>query len=118
MQVQVHTGKGVTSGTDWMEQELLDALSRFEQHLIRVEVHVSDQNGEKTGGDDIKCVMDAQVAGLRSQVATHRASNVHDAYRGALHTLARSLDAAVDKSTQRGRDSIRRPEMMPQDSLS
>ena len=111
MQVQINTDRNVDAKTDWFESELLDSLSRFGEQLTRVEVHLSDQNGEKSGADDLRCTMDAHLAGLKTLAVTHSAGNVHDAYSGALHKLSRSIETTLAKiEARRGRDSIRHPE--------
>ncbi|MBT0768239.1 hypothetical protein KIH74_04855 [Kineosporia sp. J2-2] len=108
MQIQVQTDKNIRTATDWIEEELESSLSRFAEQLVRVDVHLSDQNGDKPGTDDIRCGLDARIAGVKSVVVTHSAANVHDAYHGALHKLTKSLETSTAKlSARRGRDSIR-----------
>ena len=36
-------------------------LARFENDITRIEVHLTDENGSKTGKDDKKCTMEARV---------------------------------------------------------
>ncbi len=108
MQVQIQTDKHVKTETDWIEDELLESLSRFADQLVRVDVHLSDQNGDKPGNDDIRCGLDARIAGVKSLVVTHSAGNVHDAFHGSLNKLTRSLESSTAKlEARRGRDSIR-----------
>ncbi|GAB3260914.1 HPF/RaiA family ribosome-associated protein [Kineosporia babensis] len=122
MQVQVQTDKNIRTETDWIEDQLVDSLSRFADQLVRVEVHLSDQNGEKSGTDDIRCGLDARIAGVKSVVVTHSAGNVHDAYHGAVSKLSKSLETSTAKlSSRRGRESIRtagEPQELPEDLLS
>jgi ribosome-associated translation inhibitor RaiA len=115
VQVQVQTDKHIRTATDWIEEELTGSLSRFAGQLVRVDVHLSDQNGDKPGNDDIRCALDARIAGVKSLVVTHSAGNVHDAYHGAVNKLTRSLETSMAKlSARRGRDTIRTPEAMPE----
>lgn len=108
MQIQVQTDKHVKTETDWIEDELEAALTRYADQLVRVDVHLSDENGDKPGNDDIKCSLDARLAGVKSLVVTDSAGNVGDAFRGALGKLTRSLEHSTAKlSARRGRDSIR-----------
>ena len=122
MQVQINTARGVDVTTDWMEEEILDSLGRFSEQLVRVEVHLTDQNGEKPGTDDQRCVMEARLAGLKTVAVTHSAGNIHDAYNGALTKLNRSLDTTLAKvENRRGRDTIRRPsapQLLPEEFLN
>ncbi|GLY32247.1 HPF/RaiA family ribosome-associated protein [Kineosporia sp. NBRC 101731] len=122
MQVQVQTDKYIKTETDWIEEQLVESLSRFADQLVRVEVHLSDQNGDKPGTDDIRCSLDARIAGVKSLVVTHSAGNVHDAYHGAVPKLTKSLETSTAKlSARRGRDSIRHPgepQELPEDLIS
>jgi ribosome-associated translation inhibitor RaiA len=121
LQVQINTGKNVDAETDLLEGEVQDDLSRFEDQLIRVEVHLSDQNAEKSGADDLRCTMEAKLAGFKPVAVTHSASSVNEAYSGAVHKLGKLLDTTLAKiETRRGRDSIRHPDapqLLPEDFL-
>jgi ribosome-associated translation inhibitor RaiA len=122
VQVQINTDKHVDAKTGPMEDELLDALARFDDQLVRVEVHLSDQNGDKPGTDDQRCTMEARLAGLKNVVVTHSAGTVYDAFNGALEKLSRQLDSTLGKvAARRGRDSIRHPaepQLLPEDFSS
>ncbi len=119
MQVQINTGKYVDAKTDLMEAELIDGLSRYEDQLSHVDVHLSDQNAEKSGADDMRCTMEARLTGLKSVAVTHSAATVHDAYSGALQKLNKVLETSLAKvAARRGRDSIRHPDvpqLLPED---
>jgi ribosome-associated translation inhibitor RaiA len=121
VQVQINTGKNVEAETDLMEDELLDALSRFSDQLTRVEVHLSDQNAEKSGADDLRCTMEAKLAGFKPVAVTHSAASVNEAYNGAIDKLDRILETKLAKvEARRGRDTIRRPDepqLLPEDFI-
>jgi ribosome-associated translation inhibitor RaiA len=120
VQVQINTGKNVDAESDLLEGEVLDALSRFDDQVTRVEVHLSDQNAEKSGADDLRCTMDARLAGIKSLAVTHSAGSVNDAFNGALHKLARALETTLAKlEARRGRSSIRHPDLpqLPEDDV-
>lgn len=70
-----------------------DALGRFEEWISRVEVHLSDENGDKPGEADTRCVMEARLKGHEPVAVTHHASNVHQAVDGATDKLTRLLDS-------------------------
>ena len=55
MQIQLNTDdhvQGADSLAAWAERELKDKLARFRDHITRVEVHLSDLNASRVGGDD------------------------------------------------------------------
>jgi ribosome-associated translation inhibitor RaiA len=121
VQVQINTGKNVEAETDVMEEELLDTLSRFSDQLIRVDVHLTDQNAEKSGADDLRCTMEAKLAGFKPVAVTHSAATVNEAYNGAAEKIARVLDTTLAKiEARRGRDTIRHPaapQFLPDDII-
>jgi ribosome-associated translation inhibitor RaiA len=121
VQVQINTGKHVDAEKDLLEDEVIDALSRFDDQLIRVDVHLSDQNAEKSGADDLRCTMEAKLAGFKPVAVTHSAASVNEAYSGAVQKLERILETTLAKiEGRRGRDSIRHPsapELLPEDFI-
>ena len=121
VQVQINTGKNVEAETDLMEDEVVDALSRFDDQLIRVDVHLSDQNAEKSGADDLRCTIEAKLAGFKPVAVTHSAATVNEAYSGAVQKLERSLETTLAKiEGRRGRDTIRHPaapQLLPDDFI-
>ncbi len=115
MQVQVNTGNGLGNGEAlerWADGFLQQALQRFAQDLSRIEVQLSDENGDAKGGTaDIRCTLEARLNG-REPVAVHNhAGNQDLAIRGAAEKLAHALDhifGKLDRHEHRGRTTIRR----------
>jgi len=57
-----------------------------------VEVHLADENGQKTGGHDKKCTLEARLAGLQPVAATDHGASLDQAMDGALEKLVALLD--------------------------
>src|SRR5690606_39314065 len=49
----------------YLETQLTDGLSRFSSYITRIEVHLSDENANKEGRDDKRCVLEARLEGLQ-----------------------------------------------------
>jgi ribosome-associated translation inhibitor RaiA len=73
------------------------ALERFSDQITRVEVHLSDQNSEKSGPDDKRCMMEARLSGRQPSAVTHHAATLHDAVAGAAEKLKRSVESTLEK---------------------
>ena len=73
------------------------ALSRFSDRITRVEVHLSDQNGDKSGQDDKRCMMEARLEGRQPTAVTHQAASLDDAVDGAADKLKRSLESTLER---------------------
>ena len=73
MQVEVSTDHNI-EGSDGLTSrvvaEVTATLSRFSDQLTRVEVHVSDENADKGGAADKKCVIEARPVGLQPVAVT------------------------------------------------
>jgi ribosome-associated translation inhibitor RaiA len=111
MQVQLNTDsnvQGADSLAGWVEGELTQKLSRFQDQITRIEVHLSDLNAQRTTGNDKRCVMEARLAGRQPVAVDHQAANVADAVRGATTKLLRALDTALGRVRDAtGRETIR-----------
>ncbi|MCJ7593029.1 MAG: HPF/RaiA family ribosome-associated protein [Woeseiaceae bacterium] len=73
------------------------ALSRFSDRITRVEVHLSDQNGDKSGQDDKRCMMEVRLEGREPTAVTHQAASLGDAVAGAANKMKRSLESTLER---------------------
>jgi ribosome-associated translation inhibitor RaiA len=84
----------VTTGfSDTIEQ----TLERFKERITRIEVHLGDENGDKFGTKDKRCMLEARVKGLDPVTVTHKAENLDMAVTGAAEKLKRSLESTFGK---------------------
>ncbi|KEO92181.1 ribosomal protein L11 methyltransferase [Erythrobacter longus] len=88
---------GTANVAERIEEMVREKLSRFEERLTRVEVHVSDVNGSKHGADDKHCTIEARPRGGRPIGVTGKADKVDDAARKAANTLAQRLERLFGK---------------------
>jgi len=94
MQVQVNSNQ-VTAGVglhDWVGSAVEDALERFDDLLTRVEVHVSDENAEKSGAQDKRCQIEARPKGHTPVSVTHKAESLDQAVQGAAEKMSHALE--------------------------
>ena len=77
MQVQVRTDdhiEGRERLIEHVEGVIRDAVDRFEDHVTHVEAHLGDANGsDKSGANDMCCLIEARVAGMKSVAIRHEA---------------------------------------------
>jgi len=101
MQIQINTDsniEGYTGLTDHVRNTVDDALSRFKEQITRIEVHLSDENSnKKETKDDMRCMMEARLAGKEPLAVSHTATTTHQAVDGALDKLTRLLDSTLGK---------------------
>ena len=100
MQIQFNTDESV-NGREALarhaEEVVQRVLGRFSDEVTRVEIHLSDVNGQKAGENDKRCLMEARVAGRQPVAVTDQAGSLHQAIDGAAQKLKRSLDSTLGK---------------------
>lgn len=84
------------------------ALERFSEHVTRVEVHLGDENGGKSGQQDQRCMLEARLEGRQPVAVTEHAATREQAVRGAAQKLARLLDSALGR-LHAHRDKVAEP---------
>ena len=94
MLVQVNAGNGVQVQNDVaarIEDGIKAALERFADEVRRVDVHLSDENRDKGGEDDKRCMMEALIAGHGRIAVTSFAGDLPLAIDGATGKLERAI---------------------------
>jgi ribosome-associated translation inhibitor RaiA len=100
MQIQINTDKNIEGSarmTAYFTDTLEDALSRFDDQITRIVVHLSDENSHKEGNDDKRCLLEARLKGLKPVVVTNNAENLEIAVSGAIDKLVKSLESTIGK---------------------
>jgi len=114
MHVEVTTDQHVIGSDALMHQlgENVEArLARFGGRITRVEVHLADENGAKTGPADKRCTLEARPAGQDPVAVTSHASTVQEATSEALRRLEQRLERRFGRlDSHKGADTVRRDE--------
>ncbi|MFT5354994.1 MAG: ribosome-associated translation inhibitor RaiA [Polyangiales bacterium] len=100
MQIQINTDKNVEGREDLMTEvdaRVRRSLSHYSSHVTRVEVHLSDENGDKSGQHDKRCMMEARFEGRRPTAVTCEAATMPQAVAGAADKLKSSLTSLLDR---------------------
>ncbi|MEK1906086.1 MAG: HPF/RaiA family ribosome-associated protein [Pseudomonas sp.] len=94
MQVQVHANQieGSARLQEWVSSAVMDKLDHFEERLSRVVVHISDENGHKSGPDDKRCQIEARPKGHQAISVTHKAHDMGVAVDGAAEKMRHALE--------------------------
>ena len=113
MKVQINSDYNVAVDaqlSDVLELSVTDTLKHLEDRITRVEVHLSDVNGNKSGNhqgpdhkggdDDKRCMMEARPVGQSPVAVTDEAGTVEAAVHGAAHKMKRLLDHHFGREQQ------------------
>lgn len=104
MKIQVNSDKSVNVDqglTQAVETAVRRNLDRFSERLTRVEVHLSDVDGNRGGIQDKRCVLEARPAGLDPVAVTHQAATIDEAATGAALKMLRMLDSLLGKLAEK-----------------
>ena len=74
-----------------------EELSRFSHQITRVEVHLSDENGDKQGLNDKRCMIEARLSGMNPIAVTNHANTHKQAVEGAVDKLKTSLETILGR---------------------
>jgi ribosome-associated translation inhibitor RaiA len=111
VQIQIHTDNHIDCNARliaWVESELGSKIDRFADHVTRIDVHLSERSGARTGDADKRCLLEVRPAGQAPTAVSHDAASVGDAVHGAADKLVRALETAFGRSRDaHGRDTIR-----------
>lgn len=76
-------------------------LDRILDRLTRVEVHVSDVDGPRSGNDDKRCAIEIRPSGMSPITAADHAPTVEGAVGGAADKVLKAFDRQIGKATTR-----------------
>ncbi|HQU59493.1 MAG: HPF/RaiA family ribosome-associated protein [Phaeodactylibacter sp.] len=100
MTIQFNTGNNIT-GSEEQSAPLIalisDGLSRFSAQITRLEVHLSDEDGNKDGLNDKRCMIEARLEGMQPIAVTSHANTHEQAVEGAIDKLMTSLETILGR---------------------
>lgn len=103
MKIQINTDKNV-EGHDRQVQffstELENELARFDNDITRVEVHLGDENGDKFGKNDSRCLIEVRIVNRTPIAVSAYEENTEKAFYTALDKIKKVLETTFDKIRQ------------------
>ena len=113
MQININTDKTIERHQgldDHVETVVQAAVARFGEHITRVEVHLSDDNSQKSVDGGNRCLLEARITGYQPIAVSEHAATLHQAISGAADKLKRAVDSALgrlhDKQFKQGAPSV------------
>ena len=100
MQIQInmdHKIEGHEALVAQVNGVLENALSRFSDHITRVEVHLNDEKSHKSNGDHMRCVMEARLEGQQPIAVTHHGATFDQAVDGAADKLTKLIENTLGR---------------------
>ena len=100
MKIQFNTDKNINGNErleSYVSEKINHGLRQFGDKITRVEVHLSDQNAGKTGGDDIQCKMEARLEGMQPMLVESKDTSKEKAVTLAVTKMKAVLDTKMGK---------------------
>ena len=115
MHIQINTDKNVDGADAFANQIKViveGSLNRFSEHITRVEVYLSDENSDKAGTRDKRCLMEARLKGLQPIAVAHQASNLDQSVQGAAEKLNNKIESDLGRLGKYYRWCSRHPALL------
>jgi ribosome-associated translation inhibitor RaiA len=116
MQVQINTDRHIEGHerlAAWASGVVEQALSHVSDRITRVEVHLSDENADKSGQHDQRCMLEARLEGRQPIAVTHQAASMDQAVKGATEKLTRAIESILARQRDQRRHQA---EPLPQEA--
>jgi ribosomal subunit interface protein len=101
MQIQINTDHNIEGHQTLIAQVssvVENALNRYSEHITQVDVHLSDENSNKKGGNnDMRCKIEAHLKGRQPIAVTHQANTLDQAVEGASDKLASLIESTLER---------------------
>ncbi len=109
MQIQINTDHHI-AGHEALAAHVRSivehAVSHLSDHITRIEVHLSDENGlakngpaksHKSGQDDKRCLLEARLENYHPVAVTAHATTLHQSVDAAADKLARMIESTLGR---------------------
>ena len=74
-----------------------DSLKYYSEHITRIEVHFSDENGNKDGLNDKRCMIEARLEGKQPTAVTAQEDTIEEALNSALEKMEALLKTELGR---------------------
>ena len=100
MNIHINTGHNIQSNQTLIAKFrsiIESSLSRMSDHITKVEVHLKDEDGDKKGKNDKRCMIEARLEGRQPIVVTNHADTFNQALDGAIDKLINMIESILGR---------------------
>jgi len=120
MQIGINSDKNIPMHAKLsalIESHLHHALDRFDSQLTRLEVHLTDESGARSGAQDKRCVLEARPKHHQSLIVTNDSSDLETAVSGAAGKMQRLLETTFGRVSDKHRGETPRTDLAKLDLI-
>jgi ribosomal subunit interface protein len=100
MKIQINTDKNIAVSEELkisLTSYISDELSRYNDQITRLEIHLSDEGGNKDGKNDIRCMLEARLEGMQPIAVRARSNTYEESVSEAVNKLKASLKTKLGR---------------------
>lgn len=100
IKIQFNTDRSISGAEELVHQyitQIAEGLDRYGSHITRIIVHISDENGNKEGVNDIRCLLEARLEGRQPIAVSNQADTIEQSVSGAIEKLQASLKTILGR---------------------
>jgi ribosome-associated translation inhibitor RaiA len=100
MNIQINTDHNIQGNEALIGKfsiTIKNALSRMSDHITSVQVHLSDENADKKGKNDKRCMLEARLEGRQPIVVTENAETLNQALDGSIDRLKNMIESIAGR---------------------
>lgn len=100
MTIQFNTDKNINGNEAFTAPFIIlieNELKRFSSQITRIEVHLSDEDGEKVGLKAKRCLLEARLSGMNPIVVSSQSETEEQAVSESLYKLKSSLETILGR---------------------
>ncbi len=102
MIIQINTDHNISGSEKFITsfQKLVnDSLERYSEHISRIEIHMSDENGDKDSKEDKRCLLEARIKikGKQPIAVTGNGNTLEESLNDAIEKISASLVTTLGK---------------------
>jgi ribosome-associated translation inhibitor RaiA len=100
MKIQFNTDKNINGITDFITPLTIlieEDLEKYSSQITRIEVHLSDEDGDKDGLKAKRCLLEARLSGMNPIAVSSQSDTEEQAVSEALNKLRSSLETILGR---------------------
>ncbi len=100
MNILINTGHNIQGNKTLITKfssTIKSALSRMSDHITSVQVHLKDEDGDKKGKNDKRCMIEAHLEGRQPIVVIDHAATLNQALDGATGKLISMIESILGR---------------------
>ena len=100
MNIQINTGHNIEGNQALITKfssTIKSELIHLSDHITKVEVHLKDEDGEKKGKNDKRCMIEAHLEGRQPIVVTDHADTLNQALNGAIDKIISMIESILGR---------------------